>query len=135
MKLGYPVRLARYAFLIGLVALVLVGAIVFSLNVVTERTENFQAQLSGRFQSSEVPEPDESPTPEPSPAPRETHAVLSTREINRRAARRTLLMLRPMAYYLLGTGLLWGLASLKKQVAYSVYLDQLGEISDEEGEP
>jgi len=110
MKLGYPVRLARYAFLLGLVALVLAGITVFSLNVVTVRTENFQTQLSGRLHATETPEAaeeGEAPTAEFTP-------VRTTKQINQLAARRTVLMLRPMVYYLLGTGALWGLTSWKK---------------------
>lgn len=111
MRLGYPVRLARYAFLLGLIALALSGITVFSLNVVTARTENFQTQLSGRLKTTETPEVSEEPegttTPEYTP-------VRTTKQINQLAARRTALMLRPMVYYLLGTGALWGLTSWRK---------------------
>lgn len=108
MQLGYPIRFARYAFLIGLLALALSGAIVFSLNAVTVRTESFQTQLTSRLSRADQPEPDESPDASPAPAPTPTQAP-EPPAVNRIAARRTFAMLYPMLYYLGGTGLLWAL--------------------------
>lgn len=113
MQLGYPVRLARYAFLLGLLALLLSGATVFSLNIFTVRTEGYQTQLSGRFHRVAQAEPDELPEPAPSASP-EFAPGPDSRSVNRIAARRTALMLRPMLFYLMGTGLLWALTSWRK---------------------
>jgi hypothetical protein len=117
MKLGYSYRLSQYAFGLGLLALLLAGGIVFFLNLVTLRTERYQAQLSTRFShAAHVTQVEEesggvpSPSPEYSPPP-------ETRVLTKVAARQTVAMLRPLVFYLALTGGAWVLLRGSRRLA------------------
>ncbi|MBB6049475.1 hypothetical protein [Armatimonas rosea] len=131
MRLGYSYRLSQYAFGLGVLALVVAGGVIFFLNLITLRTEQFQTKLSTRLaQATPVEEQEEatppSPSPEASPSPEPARggkppksAVASPpreRSLTRLAALQTVRMLRPLALYLLLTGVaLVLLRSAKKQ--------------------
>ena len=102
MKLGYSYRLSQYAFSLGLLGLALAGGLVFFLNLMTLRTERYQAQLTVRFSQANQTEgePEATPSPEFSPPP-------DTRALPRVAALQTVRMLRPMGGYLIFTGGMW----------------------------
>jgi hypothetical protein len=120
MRLGYSYRLSQYAFGLGLLAFVLASGIVFFFNLVTLRTEHFQAKLSSRLaQATPVEEEEEqtappSPSTEatPSPTPAKTakppsgakSAPPQVQSLPRLAALQTVRMLRPLGLYLLLTG-------------------------------
>jgi hypothetical protein len=102
MKLGYSYRLSQYAFSLGLLGLALAGGLVFFLNLMTLRTERYQAELTVRFSQATqtAGEPEVAPSTEFSPPP-DTHSL------PRVAALQTVRMLRPMGIYLLFTGGMW----------------------------
>ena len=120
MRLGYSYRLSQYAFGLGVLALVVAGGVIFFLNLVTLRTEQFQTKLSTRLAqatpveeqeeeaTSPSPSPEASPSPEPPGVGKPPQSVVASppreRSLTRLAALQTVRMLRPLAFYLLLTG-------------------------------
>lgn len=103
MYTKFPPRLARFAFLLGLVAVAVCAIVVFPLQWLSLKAEASATEVSGAYsiRAGEDSE-DVTPSSEPTPAPSPTPAPPTDRQIAGQAGMKTLKIMTPVFVFLGG---------------------------------